>query len=256
MPPNSGMAIEQAEDHRGHGERQQDEVLDGELEGRERDERADDERQHHAEQRAEQEVPTVGLRRVRHRVAADGAERGVRHRDLAGVAEQQVQREREGGVEQDLVEVVDPERHRQAPRRPSARREPGVRELRSEALTDRQVGEVADEHDEDGRLGVLHRQPDRGVLLDQRHDDAHQEDPDRRAGRAAEEGDDEGVGDRRRAHGRVDRVLEGVPDGGDPGADRAEEEARSRTTRSASMPIVRARSGLTRVALIRRPSAV
>ena len=50
------------------------------------------------------------------------------------------------------------------------------------------------------------------------------EDPDRRAGRAGQEGDDEGVDDRRCAHGRVDRVLEGVPDGGHAGADRAEEE--------------------------------
>ena len=53
--------------------------------------------------------------RVRHRVAADGAERGVRHRHLAGVAEQQVERQRQRGVQEDLVEVVDPQLHRSDP---------------------------------------------------------------------------------------------------------------------------------------------
>ena len=35
----------------------------------------------------------------------------LRHRDLTGVAEQQVQREREGRVDEDLVEVVQPDLH-------------------------------------------------------------------------------------------------------------------------------------------------
>ena len=85
-------------------------------------------------------------------------------------------------------------------------------------------GEVADEHDEHRGLGVPHGEPDRRVLLDERHDDAHEEHPDRRAGGAAEEGDDEGVRDRQRAHRRVDRVLQGVPEGRHAAADRAEEE--------------------------------
>src|SRR5205085_9139984 len=84
--------------------------------------------------------------------------------------------------------------------------------------------EVQDEHDEDGGLRPASRQPDRGVLLDQGHDDAGDEDPYRGAGRAGEEGHDEGVDHRVETHPRINGVLQAVPDGGHAGEHGADEE--------------------------------
>ena len=71
-----------------------------------------------------------------------------------------------------------------------------------------------------------------------------------------EEGDDEGEDHGLEAHRRVDRELEPIPEGGDAAQQRADEEARAGRSGCAEMPIVRASSGLARVALIERPSEV
>ena len=102
---------QQSDDDRGDGQGQQDEVLHAELEGRERDQGSDDERDHHPQCRAGEEVPPVGLGHVPHRIAADGAEGGVGDRDLPGITEQQIERQCQAGEEEDLVEVIDPQRH-------------------------------------------------------------------------------------------------------------------------------------------------
>ena len=67
----------------------------GQLQRRKCDHAADDERDHHPDHGAGQEVPMMGHRQIPHRVPADRPERRVRDRHLPGIAEQQVQRQRQ-----------------------------------------------------------------------------------------------------------------------------------------------------------------
>ena len=90
----------------------------------------------------------MGHHEVAHGVAADRAEGGVRDGDLTRVAEQEVQRERERRVDQDLVDVVQPDLHD----RLLDPGQLGPQPRHRISAPQRQPGQVDDENDEDGGL--------------------------------------------------------------------------------------------------------